>query len=741
MLYKKEEKRLLKRFSLVIGTLLILIFAYSVLADHIIRTSIDETSFNFNEDVSVVYNISVNNTDATGNITQVNITIPGSFSFTDGTNRTDAGAHNFVNTSIVLSWFNASDLVGNLTKKFFGFNANASTPGTYNITVYTVNATGTYQSNISVIINDTTIPSSIEFGVLTYANNTFTKVNNVPVNVTATDNGVISSILIELFNSTKVRINSSSTATSPNFINFTGLSDGVYYYNATINDTYNNRNSTTTRIITVDTTPPNVSAPVNPVAYGNYSGTFVLNVSINDVTSNVSTVFFNVTNSTGTQNATFTASNHAGNFWNVSMNTAGFADGVYNVTVFANDSANNLNNSIKISRVTFDNTISTISYGNGTENDGINKSQTSVYVNVSFTESNFANITFSLHNRTATVNSTTFSSATYTINWTGLPNENYTYQVNITDTANSKNATALRRIVLDTTNPSISTYTCTPTSLHVDDVITCSCGGADSFTGVQSTSFTTNPSTTQTGTFTTSCSVTDYAGNSGSASVQYTVESAGGGNSGGGGGGGSSGKQNKESLSWTKITPGAATIMKINNRELGVKQISIIVNNPAQNVQITVIKYDGKPANVSISKTGKVYKYLEIKANNLNKSLSNAVIRIQVEKSWLNRNNLAKEKIVISKFDDAKKEWEELNTQHIESDALYEYYDAVLTSFSYFAIGEKVIVSQQIVEEEVQPVPEKIEAGGLPAIVIVALIVVILIITALVWIFIRKRKI
>ena len=107
----------------------------------------------------------------------------------------------------------------------------------------------------------------------------------------------------------------------------------------------------------------------------------------------------------------------------------------------------------------------------------------------------------------------------------------------------------------------------------------------------------------------------------------------------------------------------------------------------------------------------------------------------------MNRNNLAKEKIVISKFDDAKKEWEELNTQHIESDALYEYYDAVLTSFSYFAIGEKVIVSQQIVEEEVQPVPEKIEAGGLPAIVIVALIVVILIITALVWIFIRKRKI
>ncbi len=107
----------------------------------------------------------------------------------------------------------------------------------------------------------------------------------------------------------------------------------------------------------VDTLAPNVSAPVSPINNGNYSGNLVVNVSINDVTTSVSNVFFNLTNSSGQQNATFTASNPTGNYWNATITTSNFADGIYNLTVYANDSAGNLNKTTVVSNIRFDNTV------------------------------------------------------------------------------------------------------------------------------------------------------------------------------------------------------------------------------------------------------------------------------------------------------------------------------------------------------------------------------------------------
>ncbi|MBI2451564.1 Ig-like domain repeat protein [Candidatus Pacearchaeota archaeon] len=169
----------------------------------------------------------------------------------------------------------------------------------------------------------------------------------IEVNVTASDSGVgLDSILIRLYNSSQNQINSSTTTSSPNYINFSGLSDGLYFYNATANDTLNNKVDLTTRNITLDRTFP------------------------------------------------------------------------------------------------------LISYGVGTADDGANLTQSNIYVNVSVTETNFANITFLLRNDTATVNSTTFTTATYEINWTGLPLTNYTYNVSIYDTAGNFNSTATRKINL-----------------------------------------------------------------------------------------------------------------------------------------------------------------------------------------------------------------------------------------------------------------------------------------------------
>ena len=73
------------------------------------------------------------------------------------------------------------------------------------------------------------------------------------INVTASDPN-LDTILIRLYNSSNELINSSTTSSSPNYFNFTGLSDGLYYYNATANDTFGNENFLVTRNITLVTT-------------------------------------------------------------------------------------------------------------------------------------------------------------------------------------------------------------------------------------------------------------------------------------------------------------------------------------------------------------------------------------------------------------------------------------------------------------------------------------------------------
>ncbi|MFH1452250.1 MAG: Ig-like domain-containing protein [archaeon] len=349
-----KNKKVLENFILLLGLVLTLTVSF-VLAAHTITTSDGETSYSVDEDVGFIYNFTVNNTDTTtdANITEVNITFDSTFAFLLNSNGTSATASNFSNTTTVLTWNNTASLVENGTLEYFWFNATASTPGTYNMTITTTNASTTSTTNITITINDTTSPASIEFVSPTGVNNSNLS-GSIPINVTGTDNGVIDTILIEIFNVTHDQINNSSSTSSPVFINFTGLSDGTYYVNATINDTFGNSNSTSTRNITLDSTYP------------------------------------------------------------------------------------------------------LITNGTGTQVDYTNYTQTSVYFNVTVTETNEANITFRIYNSTAEVNTTTFTGGTRAINWTDLADETYTYNATVTDYAGNSNTTTTLRITVDADVPVIT---------------------------------------------------------------------------------------------------------------------------------------------------------------------------------------------------------------------------------------------------------------------------------------------
>ena len=255
----EKQHGLVLFFVIVFLSLLTFAFAAHVISSNTVSVL---------EDVTRMYNITVNNTDAAlaANLTEVNITLPSSFIFLAGTNGTTGGSHTFVNTSSVLSWRNsAGGLVLNLSLGYFVFNATASTPGTYNLVVITTNSTSSSNSNVSIIVNDTTAPSDVSFASPTNATLSNLSLTYIIYNITTTENGNVSTLMVRLYNSTGDQINSTSTNLTVLFGNFSSLSDGTYKLSATANDTFGNTNNSAGNVtLVLDTTSPVLSHSCSP---------------------------------------------------------------------------------------------------------------------------------------------------------------------------------------------------------------------------------------------------------------------------------------------------------------------------------------------------------------------------------------------------------------------------------------------------------------------------------------------
>lgn len=154
----------------------------------------------------------------------------------------------------------------------------------------------------------------------------------------------------------------------------------------------------------------------------------------------------------------------------VSTNTSGLT-GIYNFPKTLPDGNHNWtviaygNNSIQYTATngtlffTVSTTFPQIDFGVGTADNNSYKSQNYIYVNASVTTETPANITFTLFN-TSLVNSTfklmQNQTSNNTINWTGLSNGIYYYNVSMYTLAGFYNATSTRTITLDTVNPLIT---------------------------------------------------------------------------------------------------------------------------------------------------------------------------------------------------------------------------------------------------------------------------------------------
>ncbi len=159
-----------------------------------------------------------------------------------------------------------------------------------------------------------------------------------------------------------------SCAVNSSNVNFT-LADGTYSLTANITNATNGilaNLTNSSRTIKIDRTPPiattsNFSSPFSSevnLSSESFGNLFTINLSIADAVLGTQTVLVNITNrSSGVSNATLTLTREGStdNFVGT-INTSHYKDGAYNITVLANDSLNNLNNTAVLQRVVFDNT-------------------------------------------------------------------------------------------------------------------------------------------------------------------------------------------------------------------------------------------------------------------------------------------------------------------------------------------------------------------------------------------------
>jgi len=140
---------------------------------------------------------------------------------------------------------------------------------------------------------------------------------------------------------------------------------------------------------------------------------------------------------------------------------------------------------------------------------------------------------------------------------------------------------------------------------------------------------------------------------------------------------------------WSTLTPGVAKIMEISTPETGLVKIEITVKNPVNNVKISVTKLEEKPTSIVHDVLGKVYKYIEIEARNLqDEDITVVKIEFRVNKSWIEKNNIDPDTITLNRYTNV---WKKLLTIKISEDEDFIYYEAETPGFSTFAItGEEV---------------------------------------------------
>jgi len=593
--------------------------------------------------------------------------------------------------------------------------ASTQIDGIYTVSINcTDNATNANRSNEITVKIDTVSPLTT---ILNASYNTTDTTPTIAFNFTDSLSANANCTLY--FNGANVSSNTSVLNNTWTEFTASAQTDGIYSAYVNCTDTVGLVNKSNTITIKIDNGVPTTN---------------IITVSTN-TTDDTPSIIFNYTDALSpTANCSIyfnaaSAGNNASvlNYTATTITASSQSNGIYTVYVNCTDDMSNIDKSSEIT-VKIDNSTPTVTISSPTDAEHTYDNTTDIIFTFTDSLSPWARCDVLVNGSGYTgYNATGFNATvwnntatTITINsTTGLTTDStYLIKVNCSDDLSNMGSSSSITLYIDRTAPTISAPIPTSTSgttsttssgtatitITSDENATCwysdnafnatDASSALSLSGNATTthSFTkTYTATGNIGPYYLSCR--DTAGNNMTSwnsteliPVSVTTTSTG-----GGGGGGSTTTNPSTSQSWDKITPGGTSIMKVVTDDFGVKEISINVINQANNVKIVIEKLAGKPASVTQTIEGKVYKYLNIKLTNLdNANIKGMVtVKFQVTQGWLLSNGVKADNIVLKRY--ANGVWNDLKTILLSTDTKNAYYSAETPGFSYFAIGEKSV--------------------------------------------------
>jgi PGF-pre-PGF domain-containing protein len=121
--------------------------------------------------------------------------------------------------------------------------------------------------------------------------------------------------------------------------------------------------------------------------------------------------------------------------------------------------------------------------------------------------------------------------------------------------------------------------------------------------------------------------------------------------------------------------------------DLAIKEISIAVKNPVNNIRIRIKKLEQKPADVTVNLTGKVYHYIEIEKTNIrDEDINKTTIKFSVDKLWIRENKVNESTITLNRWNGISNTWQKLPTRKIDEDQETIYFESETSKLSIFAI-------------------------------------------------------
>ena len=575
------------------------------------------------------------------------------------------------------------------------------TEGFHSATFYAQDLAGNFNSSTVYFTVDVTPPevSFIDPTPPPYYN---TSVPSITINVSHAE--LHPDTLILNWNGTNTSQHYGGSYTS---IALSNLSDGRYSYYVWVNDTAGNANATGVRVVTIDTSPPEVTG-ITPTNGSGVKGVVTISVVATDRGTGVASLIATISNATYSQvlNLTYTGS---GVWYNDTWNTSALAEGEYNITVNATDFIGW--SSTTYVTVVVDRTEPASEVLSPLPNENISTTSYLIKGYAQDNESGVARVWVSVDG------GSTWALANGTANWSyewSVPGDGvYTITSRAEDWAgNTQTQLKHTTVTVDTTPPQIALLPPTPANgavlgsgttviiLNISiaeqnpDTLILSWNGANQSFNYSSGYVSITKSVASGKSYTFYLWANDTAGNvNATPAVTFSVageSSTGGGTGGGGGaGGGISGgaKEQGNEVVIPAVRAGEGYRVYFRTPEAPeISDIEIFTTKDLFNTKLRVLTYPEKPEHLEAA-PGETYRYFRIEYTG-KKYLEKLRITFRVNSTWLEDNRINASSVVLYHLGE---EWQPLETRKVKEALGYVYYTAEVEELSWFAVaGSKV---------------------------------------------------